>query len=105
MDTLPSNHRHMVADYFLVVGLNDEATVLEDQSAPAYLNLPQLAKPITDLVVVVVGHGEKPPAGYRVVERSGTRIPGDLNHGSLGGKTVWLCYKTGKSEPPLTDIE
>lgn len=95
----------MVADYFLVVGLNDKAAVVEDQTDTEHFYLRQLAQPITDLLVVIVGYRERVPPGYKVVERAGMRIPGDLNHGSLGGKTVWLCYKTGKDEPPLTDIE
>uniref|UniRef100_A0A8C6SHH1 MABP domain-containing protein n=1 Tax=Neogobius melanostomus TaxID=47308 RepID=A0A8C6SHH1_9GOBI len=84
-----------VADYFVVAGLTDSPTPLEeglhlDDVSPRSV---QPKAPITDVAVVIRSLGEEVPPGFTC-----------LNGASLRGPQIFLCFKRGRDKPPLTDL-
>nr|XP_009940727.1 PREDICTED: DENN domain-containing protein 4C [Opisthocomus hoazin] len=93
-----------VADYFVVAGLTDTATLL-DQEVNRHETKSTLPKaPITDIAVIIKSAGETVPEGYTCVEATPTALQANLNYGSLKSPELFLCYKRGRDKPPLTDI-
>ncbi|CAM1154359.1 DENND4C (predicted) [Pycnogonum litorale] len=97
-----------VADYFVVAGLPDNPSPLDDvysrdASSPAGFSHVGHA-PITDIAVIFRSMGETVPSGYISIETTPFGFPADLNHGSLRSPNVYLCYKRGYDKPPIVDI-
>eukprot|EP00118_Oscarella_pearsei_P021141 m.235821 g.235821 ORF g.235821 m.235821 type:complete len:1382 (+) comp40129_c1_seq15:72-4217(+) len=102
----PYTNSAMVADYFVVVGLSDQSQALESDGSLEEIDLPSIREPITNIAVVFSSLGEKPPPGFELVHRAAsTDDIADLNHGHVGGKSVWLCFERKKGESPVTDID
>nr|XP_031305505.1 DENN domain-containing protein 4C isoform X3 [Camelus dromedarius] len=93
-----------VTDYFVVAGLTDTSTLL-DQEINRLDTKPTGPKaPITDIAVINKSAGETVPEGYTCVEATPSALQANLNYGSLKSPELFLCYKRGRDKPPLTDI-
>ena len=84
-----------VADYFVVVGSENLKNPVADT---------ETLEPITDLAVIFKSKGETPPPGYECIDWTPSRLPADLNAGSIRSDSCFLCYRRGSDKPPLTDI-
>uniref|UniRef100_A0A8B9L070 DENN domain containing 4C n=1 Tax=Astyanax mexicanus TaxID=7994 RepID=A0A8B9L070_ASTMX len=93
---------HRVTDYFVVAGLTDKSTPLEQDLSETKSSGPKA--PITDLAVINKSAGETVPEGFTCIEVTTTGQPANLNHGSLKSPELFLCYKRGYGKPPLSDI-
>ncbi|KAI4900140.1 hypothetical protein NFI96_023868, partial [Prochilodus magdalenae] len=93
---------HRVTDYFVVAGLTDKSTPLEQDLSETKSSGPKA--PITDLAVINKSAGETVPEGFTCIETTYTGQPANLNHGSLKSPELFLCYKRGHGKPPLSDI-
>ncbi|CAL1604637.1 unnamed protein product [Knipowitschia caucasica] len=89
-----------VADYFVVAGLTDPHTPLEEPHPRPPPPLP----PITDVSVVLRSQGEELPPGFTCVESTPSGLTADLNSGGLMAPQVFVCYRRGRDKPPLTDL-
>ncbi|KAK3096746.1 hypothetical protein FSP39_002860 [Pinctada imbricata] len=93
-----------VADYFVVAGLPDNPLPLEEFSNESVIKPSSKQDPITDVAVIDVSLGEKPPKGYTCIWRTPTDCPANLNHGSIRCHDMFLCYRRGRDKPFLTDV-
>ncbi|XP_048852034.1 DENN domain-containing protein 4C-like isoform X1 [Brienomyrus brachyistius] len=93
---------HRVTDYFVVAGLTEKSTPLEQDLSETKSSGPKA--PITDLAVINRSAGETVPEGFTCVEITPGGQPANLNHGSLKSPEIFLCYKRGREKPPLIDI-
>lgn len=93
---------HRVTDYFVVAGLTDKSTPLEQDLSETKSSGPKA--PITDLAVINRSAGETVPEGFTCIETTYSGQPANLNHGSLKSPELFLCYKRGRGKPPLIDI-
>ncbi|XP_067409240.1 DENN domain-containing protein 4C isoform X4 [Emydura macquarii macquarii] len=93
-----------VADYFVVAGLTDTLTPLDQEVNRFETKSAGPKAPITDLAVIIKSAGETVPEGYTCVEATPSALQANLNYGSLKSPELFLCYKRGWDKPPLTDI-
>uniref|UniRef100_A0A8C3TIR3 DENN domain containing 4C n=1 Tax=Chelydra serpentina TaxID=8475 RepID=A0A8C3TIR3_CHESE len=93
-----------VADYFVVAGLTDTSTSLDQEVNRFETKSAGPKAPITDLAVIIKSAGETVPEGYTCVEATPTALQANLNYGSLKSPELFLCYKRGRDKPPLTDV-
>ncbi|KAF7669009.1 hypothetical protein LDENG_00264010 [Lucifuga dentata] len=93
---------HRVTDYFVVAGLTDKSTPLEQDLSEAKSSGPKA--PITDLAVINKSAGEVVPEGFTCIDSTYSGQPANLNHGSLKSPELFLCYKRGHGKPPLIDV-
>ncbi|XP_061566557.1 DENN domain-containing protein 4C isoform X1 [Cololabis saira] len=93
---------HRVTDYFVVAGLTDKSTPLEQDLSETKSSGPKA--PITDLAVINKSAGETVPEGFTCIDSTYSGQPANLNHGSLKSPELFLCYKRGRGKPPLIDI-
>ncbi|XP_060093212.1 DENN domain-containing protein 4C isoform X1 [Heteronotia binoei] len=93
-----------VADYFVVAGLTDTSTLLDQEVNRLETKSIGPKAPITDLAIIIKSAGETVPEGYTCVESTPTALQANLNYGSLKSPELFLCYKRGREKPPLTDI-
>ncbi|XP_072232803.1 DENN domain-containing protein 4C isoform X1 [Leuresthes tenuis] len=93
---------HRVTDYFVVAGLTDKSTPLEQDLSETKSSGPKA--PITDLAVINRSAGETVPEGFTCIDSTYSGQPANLNHGSLKSPELFLCYKRGRGKPPLIDI-
>uniref|UniRef100_A0A3Q3QTP5 UDENN domain-containing protein n=1 Tax=Monopterus albus TaxID=43700 RepID=A0A3Q3QTP5_MONAL len=93
---------HRVTDYFVVAGLTDKSTPLEQDLSETKSSGPKA--PITDLAVINRSAGETVPEGFTCVDSTPSGLPANLNHGSLKSPELFLCYRRGRGKPPLTDV-
>ncbi|XP_072928970.1 DENN domain-containing protein 4C isoform X1 [Hemitrygon akajei] len=93
-----------VSDYFVVAGLTDTSTPLEQEITVVEPKSTKPKAPITDIAVIIKSAGENVPEGYTCIEVTPTGLPANLNFGSLKSPEIHLCYKRGLDEPPLIDI-
>uniref|UniRef100_A0A8C3FXI3 DENN domain containing 4C n=1 Tax=Cyclopterus lumpus TaxID=8103 RepID=A0A8C3FXI3_CYCLU len=93
---------HRVTDYFVVAGLTDKSTPLEQDLSETKSSGPKA--PITDLAVINRSAGETVPEGYTCIDSTYSGHPANLNHGSLKSPELFLCYKRGRGKSPLIDI-
>ncbi|XP_033633840.1 C-myc promoter-binding protein-like isoform X2 [Asterias rubens] len=93
-----------VANYFVVAGLTENSRPLEEEIQSEGLRPQRSVAPITDVAIIIRGQGEKPPAGFTVIETTPSGLVADLNHGSIGSSSIFLCFKRGFDKLPLTDI-
>ncbi|GIY17953.1 c-myc promoter-binding protein [Caerostris darwini] len=94
-----------VADYFVVAGLQDNASPLDEFSRDG--NIPKSTHPlvpITDVTVIIRSQGETVPKGFTCIEYTPLNFPADLNHGSIRSPNIYFCYRRGRDKPPLVDI-
>uniref|UniRef100_A0A8D0BHK5 DENN domain containing 4C n=1 Tax=Salvator merianae TaxID=96440 RepID=A0A8D0BHK5_SALMN len=93
-----------VVDYFVVAGLTDTSTLLDQEVNRSETKSAGPKAPITDLAVIIKSAGETVPEGYTCVEATPTALQANLNYGSLKSPELFLCYKRSRDKPPLTDI-
>ncbi|KAH0513326.1 DENN domain-containing protein 4C [Microtus ochrogaster] len=93
-----------VTDYFVVVGLTDTSTLLDQEVNRIDTKSTGPKAPITDIAVIIKSAGEAVPEGYTCVEATPSALQANLNYGSLKSPELFLCYKRGRDKPPLTDI-
>ncbi|XP_069026351.1 DENN domain-containing protein 4C isoform X1 [Embiotoca jacksoni] len=93
---------HRVTDYFVVAGLTDKSTPLEQDLSETKSSGPKA--PITDLAVINRSVGEAVPEGFTCIDSTYSGQPANLNHGSLKSPELFLCYKRARGKPPLIDI-
>uniref|UniRef100_A0A665XFQ1 DENN/MADD domain containing 4C n=1 Tax=Echeneis naucrates TaxID=173247 RepID=A0A665XFQ1_ECHNA len=93
---------HRVTDYFVVAGLTDKSTPLEQDLSETKSTGPKA--PITDLAVINRSAGETVPEGFTCIDSTYSGQQANLNHGSLKSPELFLCYKRGREKPPLIDI-
>ncbi|XP_010586212.1 DENN domain-containing protein 4C isoform X1 [Loxodonta africana] len=93
-----------VTDYFVVAGLTDTSTLLDQEINRLDTKSTGPKAPITDIAVIVKSAGETVPEGYTCVEATPSALQANLNYGSLKSPELFLCYKRGRDKPPLTDI-
>ncbi|XP_048475536.1 DENN domain-containing protein 4C [Rhincodon typus] len=93
-----------VSDYFVVAGLTDTSTPLEEEITISETKSTGPKAPITDLAVIIKSAGENVPEGYTCIETTPTGLQANLNFGSLKSPEMHLCYKRGREKPPLIDI-
>uniref|UniRef100_A0A3B3RIZ5 DENN domain containing 4C n=1 Tax=Paramormyrops kingsleyae TaxID=1676925 RepID=A0A3B3RIZ5_9TELE len=93
---------HRVTDYFVVAGLTEKSTPIEQDLSETKSSGPKA--PITDLAVINRSAGETVPEGFTCVEITPGGQPANLNHGSLKSPELFLCYKRGREKAPLIDI-
>ncbi|XP_022066281.2 DENN domain-containing protein 4C isoform X1 [Acanthochromis polyacanthus] len=93
---------HRVTDYFVVAGLTDKSTPLEQDLSETKSSGPKA--PITDVAVINRSAGETVPEGFTCIDSTYSGQPANLNHGSLKSPELFLCYKRGRGKPPLIDI-
>ncbi|XP_068443434.1 DENN domain-containing protein 4C isoform X2 [Clinocottus analis] len=91
-----------VTDYFVVAGLTDKSTPLEQDLSETKSSGPKA--PITDLAVINRSAGETVPEGFTCIDSTYSGQPANLNHGSLKSPELFLCYKRGRGKSPLIDI-
>lgn len=90
-----------VGDYFVVAGLGNGKST---QNAIHLDDERNILEPITDITVIFKSLGEKPPVGYKCIDKTPAGFPADLNHGSIRQPSCYLCIRRGTDKPPLTDI-
>ncbi|KAJ8262087.1 hypothetical protein GJAV_G00162030 [Gymnothorax javanicus] len=93
---------HRVTDYFVVAGLTEKSTPLEQDLSETKSSGPKA--PITDLAVINKSAGETVPEGFTCIESTYSGQQANLNHGSLKSPELFLCYKRGRERAPLIDI-
>ncbi|XP_037707028.1 DENN domain-containing protein 4C isoform X2 [Choloepus didactylus] len=93
-----------VTDYFVVAGLTDTSTLLDQEINRLDTKSIGPKAPITDIAVIIKSAGETVPEGYTCVEATPSALQANLNYGSLKSPELFLCYKRGRDKPPLTDI-
>lgn len=93
-----------VTDYFVVAGLTDTSTLLDQEINRLDAKSTGPKAPITDIAVINKSAGETVPEGYTCVESTPSALQANLNYGSLKSPELFLCYKRGRDKPPLTDI-
>ncbi|KAI4808273.1 hypothetical protein KUCAC02_000337 [Chaenocephalus aceratus] len=93
---------HRVTDYFVVAGLTDKSTPLEQDLSETKSSGPKA--PISDLAVINRSAGETVPEGFTCIDSTYSGQPANLNHGSLKSPELFLCYKRGRGKSPLIDI-
>ncbi|KAM3590643.1 uncharacterized protein V6R79_013643 [Siganus canaliculatus] len=93
---------HRVTDYFVVAGLTDKSTPLEQDLSEAKSSGPKA--PITDLAVINRSAGEAVPEGFTCIDSTYSGQPANLNHGSLKSPELFLCYRRDRGKSPLIDI-
>ncbi|KAM9836509.1 DENN domain-containing protein 4C isoform 2-T2 [Aulostomus maculatus] len=93
---------HRVTDYFVVAGLTDKSTPLEQDLSETKSSGPKA--PITDLAVINRSAGEAVPEGFTCIDSTYSGQPANLNHGSLKSPELFLCYRRGRGKSPLIDI-
>ncbi|XP_036074260.1 DENN domain-containing protein 4C isoform X2 [Rousettus aegyptiacus] len=93
-----------VTDYFVVAGLTDTSTLLDQEINRSDTKSTGPKAPITDIAVINKSAGETVPEGYTCVEATPSALQANLNYGSLKSPELFLCYKRGREKPPLTDI-
>uniref|UniRef100_A0A3P8U2T2 DENN domain containing 4C n=1 Tax=Amphiprion percula TaxID=161767 RepID=A0A3P8U2T2_AMPPE len=93
---------HRVTDYFVVAGLTDKSTPLEQDLSDTKSSGPKA--PITDVAVINRSAGETVPEGFTCIDSTYSGQQANLNHGSLKSPELFLCYKRGRGKPPLIDI-
>ncbi|EHB03509.1 DENN domain-containing protein 4C [Heterocephalus glaber] len=93
-----------VTDYFVVAGLTDTSTLLDQEINRLDTKSAGPKAPITDIAIIITSAGEKVPEGYTCVEATPTALQANLNYGSLKSPELFLCYKRGRDKPPLIDI-
>lgn len=93
---------HRVTDYFVVAGLTDKSTPLEQDLSETKSSGPKA--PITDLAVINRSAGETVPEGFTCIDSTYSGQPANLNHGSLKSPELFLCYRRNRGKPPLIDI-
>lgn len=93
-----------ISDYFVVAGLTDTSTPLEQEITIVEPRSSKPKAPITDVTVIIKSIGENVPEGYTCIESTPTGLPANLNFGSLKSPEIYLCYKRGLDVPPLIDI-
>ncbi|EDL30997.1 mCG6889 [Mus musculus] len=93
-----------VTDYFVVAGLTDTSTLLDQEINRTDTNSIGPKAPITDIAVIIKSAGETVPEGYTCVEATPSALQANLNYGSLKSPELFLCYRRGRDKPPLTDI-
>ncbi|XP_040819087.1 DENN domain-containing protein 4C isoform X2 [Ochotona curzoniae] len=93
-----------VTDYFVVAGLTDTSTLLDQEINRSDTKSTGPKAPITDIAVIIKSAGETVPEGYTCVEATPTGLQANLNYGSLKSPELFLCYKRGRDKPPLIDI-
>ncbi|XP_048825979.1 DENN domain-containing protein 4C-like [Brienomyrus brachyistius] len=91
-----------VTDYFVVAGLTDKSTPLDQDLSDTKSSGPKA--PITDIAVISRSTGETVPEGFTCIEVTPGGQPANLNHGSLKSPELFLCYRRGHDKPPLIDI-
>ncbi|EGT48632.1 hypothetical protein CAEBREN_17629 [Caenorhabditis brenneri] len=101
-----SHDERQLFEHFVIAGLSDNKplTRLKHSSEECGLRNTQPLAPITDIAVIFPSLGEKPPDGFDVIETTTLGYPADLNHGSLGQKSCFLCFRRGYHKAPLVDI-
>nr|XP_033775547.1 DENN domain-containing protein 4C isoform X2 [Geotrypetes seraphini] len=93
-----------VADYFVVAGLTDTSTLLDQDVSRVETKTAGPKASITDLAIINKSAGETVPEGYTCIESTPTALPANLNHGSLKSPELFICYRRARDKPPLTDI-
>uniref|UniRef100_A0A2K6KQS7 DENN domain containing 4C n=1 Tax=Rhinopithecus bieti TaxID=61621 RepID=A0A2K6KQS7_RHIBE len=93
-----------VTDYFVVAGLTDTSTLLDQEINRLDTKSTGPKAPITDIAIIIKSAGETVPEGYTCVEATPSALQANLNYGSLKSPELFLCYKRGRDKPPLTDI-
>uniref|UniRef100_A0A452URH0 DENN domain containing 4C n=1 Tax=Ursus maritimus TaxID=29073 RepID=A0A452URH0_URSMA len=93
-----------VTDYFVVAGLTDTSTLLDQEVNRLDTKSTGPKAPITDIAVINKSAGETVPEGYTCVEATPSALQANLNYGSLKSPELFLCYKRARDKPPLTDI-
>uniref|UniRef100_A0A3Q3WSR7 MABP domain-containing protein n=1 Tax=Mola mola TaxID=94237 RepID=A0A3Q3WSR7_MOLML len=93
---------HRVTDYFVVAGLTDKSTPLEQDLSDTKSSGPKA--PITDLAVINRSAGEAVPEGFTCIDTTYSGQPANFNHGSLKSPEMFLCYKRSRGKSPLIDI-
>ncbi|XP_075968395.1 DENN domain-containing protein 4C isoform X4 [Anarhichas minor] len=93
---------HRVTDYFVVAGLTDKSTPLEQDLSETKSSGPKA--PITDLAVINRSAGETVPEGFTCIDSTYSGQPANLNHGSLKSPELFLCYKRGRGKSSLIDV-
>lgn len=93
---------HRVTDYFVVAGLTDKSTPLEQDLSETKSSGPKA--PITDLAVINRSAGETVPEGFTCIDSTYSGQPANLNHGSLKSPELFLCYRRSRGKSPLIDI-
>uniref|UniRef100_A0AAQ4PMV7 DENN/MADD domain containing 4C n=1 Tax=Gasterosteus aculeatus aculeatus TaxID=481459 RepID=A0AAQ4PMV7_GASAC len=93
---------HRVTDYFVVAGLTDKSTPLEQDLSETKSSGPKA--PITDLAVINRSAGEAVPEGFTCIDATYSGQPANLNHGSLKSPELFLCYKRGRGKSPFMDV-
>ncbi|XP_030050069.1 DENN domain-containing protein 4C isoform X3 [Microcaecilia unicolor] len=93
-----------VADYFVVAGLTDTSTLLDQDASRVETKTAGPKAPITDLAIINKSAGETVPEGYTCIESTPTALQANLNHGSLKSPELFICYRRARDKPPLTDI-
>lgn len=93
-----------VTDYFVVAGLTDTSTLLDQEINRLDTKSTGPKAPIIDIAVINKSAGETVPEGYTCVEATPSALQANLNYGSLKSPELFLCYKRGRDKPPLTDI-
>ncbi|KAK1174925.1 hypothetical protein AOXY_G2536 [Acipenser oxyrinchus oxyrinchus] len=95
---------HRVTDYFVVAGLTDKSTPLDQEISLSDTKSSGPKAPITGISVINKSAGETVPEGFTCIETTYTGQPANLNHGSLKSPELFLCYKRGRDKAPLDDI-
>ncbi|XP_060055607.1 DENN domain-containing protein 4C isoform X2 [Erinaceus europaeus] len=93
-----------VTDYFVVAGLTDTCTLLDQEINRLDTKSTGPKAPITDIAIIIKSAGETVPEDYTCVETTPSALQANLNYGSLKSPELFLCYKRGRDKPPLTDI-
>ncbi|XP_037531719.1 DENN domain-containing protein 4C [Nematolebias whitei] len=93
---------HRVTDYFVVAGLTEKSTPLEQDLSETKSG--GFKGPITDLAIINKSAGETVPEGFTCIDSTYSGQPANLNHGSLKSPEFYLCYKRGRGKPPLIDV-
>jgi hypothetical protein len=89
-----------VIDYFAVVGLNDKNyEPYKDDLIQTSIN-----EPIIDIQIINKTLLQPVPSGYECISSTPGGLNANLNYGSVKFPDLYVCYKRGRNQPPITDI-
>ena len=97
------NDNKKVADYFAIVGLNKKNLELHPDISLDAQKTNFNRDPLVDLIIINKSINEVCPLGYECVLKTVNGFSANL-HGNSKTSELYLCFKRGHDQPPITDI-
>jgi hypothetical protein len=103
MNNNNNNNDKKVVDYFAIVGLDTNDLELYPDITTDAQKTNYKRDPLVDLIIINKALQEKVPDGYECITTTPNGYSANL-HGNSKSNELYLCYKRGRDQPPITDI-